>query len=166
MTVSNSDEIRPVALVRVKPGAESRATKELSDLFERFRIKAEIRDSGVEGNLLVFSSAPKGYVAAVLGKSKLAYAETIILIDATSQPDLNSMIDTASKVLMVYASKKKIKSFRVKARVRGSSMEERKIEIEMGRVLKESVGLSVDLENPDVTVYVNVVGEFVAVTIA
>ncbi len=155
-----------VALVRVKPGAEDKAGRELSDLFAKFKVGAEVRESGVGGNLFVFSSAPKGYIAAVLARARLAYSQTILLVDATSRADVKCIIKTASKVLTDYLAKKKVGSFRVKARVRGSKMEEKEIEVAVGKALKESTGLAVDLENPEVTIYVSVVGEIAAITVA
>ncbi|HEV51383.1 MAG TPA: hypothetical protein ENO31_02465 [Thermoprotei archaeon] len=155
-----------VALVRVKPGAEDRAAKELSDLFAKFKVGAEVRESGIGGNLFVFSSAPKGYIAAVLARAKLAYSRTILLVDATSRADAESIIKAASRVLADYLMKKKIGSFRVKARIRGSTIEEKEIEVVVGKALKESTGLVVDLENPDATIYVSIVGEIAAITVA
>jgi len=166
MTDEKSEDQKLIAVVRVKPGAEDRAARELSDLFARFKVGAEVRESGVGGNLFVFSSAPKGYVAAVLARARLAYSETILLVDATSGVDVESIIKAASRALTDYLSKKRVTSFKVKARVRGSQMEEKELEVVVGKALKEGARLEVNLENPDVTVYISIVGDVAAVTVA
>ncbi|WP_449461792.1 THUMP domain-containing protein [Tardisphaera miroshnichenkoae] len=166
MADGKHEDQKLVALVRVKPGAEDKAAKELSDLFARFNVEVEVRESGVAGNLFLFSRAPRGYVAAVLARVRLAYSETILLADATSAADVRSIVEAASKVLADYLAKKKVSSFKVKARVRGSQMSEKEIEVAVGRALKEGTGLEVSLENPDVTVYVSAVGDMAVITVA
>lgn len=55
--------------------------------------------------------------------------------------------------------------FAVRAKVRGSKVSSALLEREIGASIKESTGLSVDLENPDLVIYVEVIGDLVAISV-
>jgi len=154
-----------LALVTVKPGSEGRAIEEIEDLFARFNVPARAAQSPVGGNVIIRGTAAKGLLAAVLGRLQSASVQRVVIFTAVTSSDLKEIATACSSALKQLMSKKQVSTFRVKAKCRATALSEHEVEVEVGRRLKEECGIPVDLSNPSVTVYVEVLGDLAGVAL-
>ena len=164
--MSSDAEEELLALATTKPGSEERALKELEDLFLRFNVKVRIVKSGVGGNILIYGSVPKGYLAAILSRSRLAYSNRVMVFSAATRTQIDDIVLASVNLVKTVAAKKKISTFGVKARCRGSQISAHEIEILVGQNIKERLGLAVNLSSPALVIYIEVIGEVTGIAVS
>lgn len=85
----------------------------------------------------------------------------VIPVEELCQTDLRQIKESCLRLI----SGKKAKSFAVRAKVRGLDLSPSSIERDIGAFIKSSTGFAVNLENPDLICYVEILGELAGITV-
>ena len=94
-------------------------------------------------------------------KSLPKHISRVIPAEELCGPSLEEMKDVSLNLL----KKRSARSFSVRARVRGSDLSPTFVEKEVGAFIKKMTGLMVDLEHPDLVIYIEAIDDLIAVAV-
>jgi len=145
-------------------GKEEQAEVELLDALLRRDRTAEVVRPGFPGVLLVRSSLQPDEAYQLVRSMEMAYVRSVVPLHAVvpARPDAirEACLRLARGVLGPGVR------FAVRCRRRGRAIRSgHELEVAVGAALREATGAQVDLEEPDVVVRIEVVGEIAGISI-
>ncbi|MCX8204050.1 MAG: THUMP domain-containing protein [Candidatus Nezhaarchaeota archaeon] len=135
-----------LVLVTTKPGKEDAIEVEIADCLYRLDPSVKVERTEFRGVLKVYTNAPSKIAAKTIRRCWIGHVSRVVPVDeVVKSPDLKAVIEAVVKLA------KDIKgSVAVRFIKRGGKLGSvSQVEAEVGAVLKQRLGLSINLEDPD-----------------
>ncbi|MEM5833678.1 MAG: SPOUT family RNA methylase [Candidatus Aenigmatarchaeota archaeon] len=121
-------------------------------------VTVEVSPMGFHGILLVCDAKDK-YKLAELVKSPIPEVERVHIVEAVSKADIGYIVEAVSRV--VTGRIQETETFAVRTVRRGKhTFTNIDVNVAVGSTIEKLTGSTVDLENPDKVVFINVLGDY------
>jgi len=145
----------PILLVTTKPGKEHTVEEEVPDCLYRLDQTVSVERTRYGGVLKVVVSAPARQAAKAIQQCWTSHVSRVVPVDAVVEAELPKVVEEAVKLARDAKG-----SVAVRCVERGGRLSPAKhVEEAVGAALKERLGLTIKLEDPDYEVRVEVLGE-------
>jgi len=145
----------PIVLVTTKPGKEHTVEEEVPDCLYRLDQSVHVERTRYGGVLKVVVSTPARQAAKAIQRCWTSHVNRVVPVDVVVEAELSKVVEAAVKLARGVKG-----SVAVRCVERGGRTGSAKhVEEVVGAALKEELGLTINLENPDYEVRVEVLGE-------
>ncbi|MEM4699494.1 MAG: THUMP domain-containing protein [Candidatus Nezhaarchaeales archaeon] len=152
----------PLVLVTTKPGKEGVVEEEIADCLYRLDPAVRIERAGFRGVLKVYTSIPSRVAAKAIKRCWISHIGRAVPVDVVMRrPDLRAVVEAVIELAKGVSGSVAVRFVKRGGRLGSTSQ----VEAEVGRALKERLGLGIELEDPDYEVRVEELEEEVLLSL-
>lgn len=151
-----------LVLVTAKPGREDAVEIEVADCLYRLDPNVRVERTEFKGVLKVYTSVPSRDAAKAIKKCWIGHVNRVIPVDAVLRGlDLRAVVEAIIELMRGARGSVAVRFVKRGGRLGSTSQ----VEAEVGRALKERLGLSINLRDPDFEVRIEELGSEALISI-